>query len=109
MWEPCLVVSNLRPPDLRLACTHIEPISAIDVLTQINPIQQIRYIQIMPAVPPSIRPIVDVLTCLETVLNFSFLFPTYPSIVSQLAIKIIENPKMETNLKFRYAVSVEYL
>lgn len=25
----------------------------------------------------------------------------YPSMVSQLAIKIIENPKMETNRKFR--------
>lgn len=40
----------------------MEPISAMEVLTQMNPIQHIRYIQINPAVPPSMRPIDVVLS-----------------------------------------------
>jgi hypothetical protein len=33
----------------------------MEVFTQMNPIQQMRYIQIRPAVPPSIKPMVEVL------------------------------------------------
>jgi hypothetical protein len=65
--------------------TYIEAISAMDVLTAKNPIQATRYIQIMPAVPPLMSPMILV-----------------PKMVSYEAIRIMEKPKMETKRKFRY-------
>lgn len=41
--------------------THIEAISAIEVFTKRKPIQQIKNIQIRPAVPPFTSPIVETL------------------------------------------------
>jgi len=80
----------------------MEAISAIDVFTARNPIHATKNIQIKPAVPPLISPIIAVLlpsACL--------LWPsqsvswTNPNMVSQLAMRIIEKPKMDTNRKFR--------
>lgn len=39
----------------------MDAISAIEALTSMKPIQQMKYIQINPAVPPLIRPMVDTL------------------------------------------------
>lgn len=59
-WSPAYyLVGCASTEDIH---AYIEPISAIDVLTQMNPIQHMRYIHISPAVPPSIKPIVDVLS-----------------------------------------------
>jgi hypothetical protein len=41
--------------------THIDAISAMEVLTSRNPIQQMKNIQIKPAVPPLRSPMVDTL------------------------------------------------
>ena len=41
--------------------THIEPISAMEVFTQRNPIHAKKNIQMSPAVPPLTRPMVDTL------------------------------------------------
>lgn len=65
--------------------THMEPISAIDVLMNMNAIQHMRYIQIRPAVPPSSRPIWATLRT-----------------ASHDAIRIMEKPKMERKLKFLF-------
>lgn len=65
--------------------TYIEPISAMEVLTAKNASQTMRNIQIMPPVPPSVRPIAAT-----------------SSEVSQEAMRIMENPNIETRPKFRY-------
>jgi hypothetical protein len=62
----------------------MEAISAIEVLTARKPSQAKKNIQIRPAVPPFRRPIVDV-----------------PRAVSQLHMRIIEKPKIDTKRKFR--------
>lgn len=40
---------------------YMEAISAMDRLTSMKPVQQMKYIQIVPAVPPLMRPMVDTL------------------------------------------------
>jgi len=46
---------------VRVIVTYIEAISAIEVLTMMKPTQQMKNIQIKPAVPPLTRPIVETL------------------------------------------------
>lgn len=62
----------------------MEPISAMEVLTARNPIHATRYIQISPAVPPLIRPMMDVLLvlsiCGDILFSGDWLTPTqFPS------------------------------
>ena len=45
---------------------YIEAISAMDTLTSKKPAQQMKYIQMTPAVPPLISPIVDTLHAMNT-------------------------------------------
>lgn len=69
--------------------THIDPISAIDVLMNRNDIQAIKNIQAIkllqtkPALPPSVSPIA-----------------ASKRVFSQVHISIMENPKIDTNRKF---------
>jgi hypothetical protein len=58
---------NCRPK------THMEAISAIDVFTAIKPAHATRNVQIMPAVPPLISPMIDVLLVISihTILDFT--------------------------------------
>lgn len=70
---------------LRAGFTYMEAISAIEVFTARKPIHATRYIQIRPAVPPLMSPMMEV-----------------PSIVSQLHITNMVNPKIETKRKFRF-------
>lgn len=70
--------------------SYIDPISAIDVLIKRKAIQHTKNIQMSPAVPPFSRPMNDTLNA-----------------VSQDAMRIMEKPKMETNLKFLCHLSVK--
>jgi hypothetical protein len=75
----------------------------MEVFTARKPIHATRYIHIIPAVPPLMRPIMDVLSWYQSGLfDFYYCQITDPSIVSQLAMRIMEKPKMETNRKFRF-------
>lgn len=80
----------------------MEPISAIDVFTQRNPAQPMKYIQMRPAVPPFKRPIVATLYAIShPTQGRTTGLETNPRLVSHVDIKIIEKPKMDTNRKFR--------
>jgi hypothetical protein len=69
-----------------------------------KPAQAIRYIQIKPAVPPLTSAMMEVLPSVSSIHNpGKYYATTDPNAVSQVAIRIMENPKMETNRKFRYA------
>lgn len=61
----------------------MDPISAIEVLMKPKPIQQIKNIQIKPAVPPFSRP------------NWATVMA-----LSQDAMRIMEEPKIDRNRKF---------
>lgn len=63
--------------------TYMEPISAMEVLMKPNPTQQMKNIQMRPAVPPFPRP------------NWDTLIAT-----SHDAMRIMEKPNMDTNRKF---------
>jgi len=81
----------------------MEPISAMDVLIQRNPIQQIKYIQIRPAVPPFTRPIVARLSTVSCPARWRRVSgpETYPRMASHVDIRMEVKPNMDTNRKFR--------
>ena len=56
----------------------------------------------MPAVPPLIKPMIDVLTAYQLQYHTWNGEHPDPRIVSQLAIKIMLNPKIDTKRKLRY-------
>ena len=78
----------------------MDAISAMEVLTARNPVQATRNIQIRPAVPPLMRPIIDVLKDVRFLIKARAFGDAHPSMVSQLHMTNMVNPKMETNLKF---------
>jgi hypothetical protein len=75
-----------------------------------KPAQATRYIQIKPAVPPLISAMIEVLPCVSSlrIPPGKCYATTDPNAVSHVAIRIMENPKMETNRKFRYAQTISY-
>ena len=109
-WEPCKRWISMRNQNCSAIFrgTNIEPISAIEVFTHMKPAQAIRYIQIKPAVPPLISAMIEVLPLCQlfTQLPGKCSATTDPNAVSHVAIRIMENPKMETNRKFRYAQTI---
>lgn len=72
-----------------------------------KPAQAIRYIQMKPAVPPLSSAMIEVLPLGQHLYTHTHLENGYattdPNAVSHVAIRIMENPKMETNRKFRCA------
>src|SRR5271156_868886 len=70
-----------------------------------KPAQATRYIQIKPAVPPLSSAMIEVLSSWSAsfIHTWKYYATTDPNAVSHVAIRIMENPKMVTNRKFRYA------
>lgn len=82
---------------MRLEATHIE------VLINMNATQQIKNIQIKPAVPPLTRPIFETLQIhneFQVSIFTHAIINTDLMMLSHDAMRIMVNPNMETNRKF---------
>lgn len=92
----------------RSGTTYIEAISAMEVLTSMNPIQHTKNIHIKPAVPPLRSPMVETLQVTSFISQpiIILLGIAYLKENSHDAIKIMENPKMDKNRKFLYYSSL---
>jgi hypothetical protein len=87
----------------------MEAISAMEMLTRLKKKTTMMYIYIRPAVPPLPRPKTMVLKRPQSIdLQQAHIgtLQTYPSIACHVCIRIIANPKMDKNPKFRYGAVV---